>query len=49
VLANLLAGTYGAERRILLRDLAAQLERVLGPGSIYQRSLGEAALVRIDL
>jgi hypothetical protein len=49
VLANLLAGTYGAERRILLRDLAAQLERVLGPGSIYQRALGEAALVRIDL
>jgi DNA-binding SARP family transcriptional activator len=49
VLANLLAGTYGAERRILLRDLAAQLERVLGPGNVHQRALGEAALVRIDL
>jgi DNA-binding SARP family transcriptional activator len=48
VLANLLAGTYRAERRILLRDLAAQLERVLGPGNVHQRALGEAALVRID-
>jgi WD40 repeat protein/DNA-binding SARP family transcriptional activator len=47
VLTNLLAGTYRAERRILLRDLAAQLERVLGPGNVYQRALGEAALVRI--
>jgi DNA-binding SARP family transcriptional activator len=47
VLANLLAGTYRTERRILLRDLAAQLERVLGPGSVQQRALGEAALVRI--
>jgi DNA-binding SARP family transcriptional activator len=48
VLANLLAGTYRAERRILLRDLAAQLERVLGPGNVHQRALGEAALVRLD-
>jgi DNA-binding SARP family transcriptional activator len=48
VLADLLAGTYRAERRILLRDLAAQLERVLGPGNVHQRALGEAALVRID-
>jgi DNA-binding SARP family transcriptional activator len=48
VLANLLADTYRAERRILLRDLAAQLERVLGPGNVHQRALGEAALVRID-
>jgi hypothetical protein len=47
VLANLLGGTYRAERRILLRDLAAQLERVLGPGSVHQRALGEAALVRV--
>jgi DNA-binding SARP family transcriptional activator len=48
VLANLLAGTYRAERRILLRDLAAQLERVLGPGNVHQRALGEAALIRMD-
>ena len=48
VLANLLADTYRAERRILLRDLAAQLERVLGPGNVHQRALGETALVRID-
>ncbi len=48
VLANLLAGTYRAERRILLRDLAAQLERILGPGNVFQRALGEAALVRRD-
>lgn len=48
VLANLLAGTYRAECRILLRDLAAQLERVLGPGNVFQRALGEAALVRRD-
>jgi DNA-binding SARP family transcriptional activator len=47
-LANLLADTYVAESRILLRDLAAQLERVLGPGTVHQRALGEAALVRID-
>jgi DNA-binding SARP family transcriptional activator len=47
VLANLLADTYRAECRILLRDLAAQLERVLGPGTVHQRALGEAALVRI--
>jgi len=47
VLANLLAGTYRAEWRIPLRDLAAQLERVLGPGNVYQRALGEAALVRM--
>jgi hypothetical protein len=48
VLANLLAGTYRAERRILLRDLAAQLERVLGPGNVHQRALGDAALVRME-
>jgi DNA-binding SARP family transcriptional activator len=48
VLANLLADTHVAECRILLRDLAAQLERVLGPGNVHQRALGEAALVRID-
>lgn len=48
VLANLLADTYQADRRILLRDLAAQLERVLGPSNVFQRGLGEAALVRID-
>ncbi len=46
-LAGLLAGTFSAERRILLRDLAGQLERILGPGSVYQRNLGEAALVRV--
>lgn len=46
VLAGLLANTFGAERRILLRDLAGQLERVFGLGRVYQRSLGEAALVR---
>ncbi len=46
VLAALLASTYRAERQILLRDLASQLERVLGPGNVYQRGLGEAALVR---
>jgi DNA-binding SARP family transcriptional activator len=48
VLADLLADTYWAERRILLRDLAAQLERMLGPGNVHQRALGEAALVRVD-
>jgi transcriptional regulator with XRE-family HTH domain len=47
VLAGLLAVTFRAERRILLRDLAGQLERVLGVGRVYQRSLGEAALVRV--
>ena len=47
VLANLLTHTYRAERRILLCDLAAQLERVLGPGNVCQRALGEAALVRV--
>ena len=47
VLANLLADTYRAERRILLRDLAAQLERVIGPHNVHQRALGEAALVRV--
>jgi DNA-binding SARP family transcriptional activator len=47
VLANLLAGPYRDECRILLRDLAAQLERVLGPGNVHQRALGEAALVRL--
>jgi DNA-binding SARP family transcriptional activator len=48
LLANLLADTYRAERRILLRDLAARLERVLGPGNVHQRALGEAALVLAD-
>ena len=47
VLAGLLADAYRGERRILLRDLAGQLERVLGPGNVYQRDLGEAALTRI--
>ncbi|HXS62508.1 MAG TPA: helix-turn-helix domain-containing protein, partial [Streptosporangiaceae bacterium] len=46
VLANLLADTYRTERRILLRDLAAQLERLIGPRSVHQRALGEAAIVR---
>ena len=47
VLANLLAGTFLTERRIMLRDLAAQLERVLGPRNVHQRALGEAAMVRV--
>ena len=46
MLANLLAHTYGAEHRVLLRDLATQLERVVGPSNVHQRALGEAALVR---
>jgi WD40 repeat protein/transcriptional regulator with XRE-family HTH domain len=46
VLAGLLADTFRTERHILLRDLAGQLERVLGPGNVHQRGLGEAALVR---
>ncbi|MGH3158749.1 MAG: hypothetical protein ACRDNF_19540, partial [Streptosporangiaceae bacterium] len=46
VLAALLTGTFRASRRIRLRDLAAQLERVLGPENVHQRGLGEAALVR---
>ena len=45
-LATLLADTYRAEHRILLRDLAAQLERIIGPSNVHQRALGEAALVR---
>ncbi len=48
VLASLLAGIYRDERVILLRDLAAQLERMLGPRNVHQRALGEAALVRTD-
>jgi hypothetical protein len=47
VLAGLLVDTFRAERRIRLRDLAGQLERVLGLGTVYQRSLGDAALVRV--
>jgi hypothetical protein len=47
VLRNLLADTYRGERKVLLRDLAEQLERVLGAQNIYQRGLGESALVRI--
>ncbi|HET9899390.1 MAG TPA: hypothetical protein VFQ44_31065 [Streptosporangiaceae bacterium] len=47
VLENLLSDTYRIERRILLRDLAAQLERMLGPRNVHQRALGEAALVRV--
>jgi DNA-binding SARP family transcriptional activator len=47
LLTNLLTDPYRAESRILLRDLAAQLERVLGPGNVHQRALGESALVRI--
>jgi WD40 repeat protein len=46
VLAGLLEATFQAEPEILLRDLAGELERVLGPGSVYQRGLGDAALVR---
>ncbi len=47
-LTNLLAATFGTERRILLRDLAAELERVLGPRNVHQRALGEAAVARTD-
>jgi hypothetical protein len=38
VLATLLAGTYRAGHRILLRDLAAQLERMIGPSNVHQRA-----------
>jgi hypothetical protein len=47
VLAGLLADTFRSERRILLRDLAGELERVLGPGNVYQRGLGATALARV--
>lgn len=46
-LQNLLSDTFRAEQRIPLRDLAAQLERVLGGDNVYERSIGNAALTRI--
>jgi hypothetical protein len=46
-LQNLLLDTFRAEQRIPLRNLAAQLERVLGEANVYERGLGNAALTRI--
>jgi hypothetical protein len=47
-LQNVLLDSFKADERITLRDLAAQLEQVLGGVNVYQRVLGNAALTRRD-
>ena len=41
-LQNVLLDSFKADQRIPLRDLAAQLEQVLGDVNVYQRRLGNA-------
>ncbi|WP_173032775.1 AAA family ATPase [Phytohabitans flavus] len=42
----MLLDTFRTEREIHLSDLATQLDRVLGQGTVYSRALGFASLVR---
>jgi hypothetical protein len=47
-LQNVLLDSFKADQRIPLRDLAAQLEQVLGDVNVYERRIGNAALTRRD-